>query len=127
MAIGAGVLHVEGLVSNETQARTACEITIYEGGVELQKLQPKVYGALDLPIHAWKVTISGEEGDYAGIELFGEEMDMDRVIADVAATWRAAGIRVNLAATEAIHCRSTTTPTSPGRSSRRCSATTGSR
>jgi hypothetical protein len=102
-AIGAGVLHVKGLASNETQARAACEITIYEGGVELQKLQPKVYSALDLPIHAWKVTISGEEGDDAGIELFGEEMDMDRVIADVAATWRAAGINVTLAATETIH------------------------
>ncbi len=96
-------LFVQGVTSNEELAKSACEVTLLENEAELGKLQPKVYGGLDLGIHAWKVTLGAQAGDYAGIPVYGEELDMQAVISDVAATWRAAGIRINLAETTALH------------------------
>jgi hypothetical protein len=103
--IANGALYVKGVASNEVLAQTGCEITITENNVELQKLQPKVYDKLDLPIHAWKVTLSGEDEDFQGIQICGEDMDLDRVMDDVAATWRTAGINVQLAEVTELHLK----------------------
>lgn len=113
---GPGRLYLRGtaatLTDEATDTHTACEVEVWQAGSRIARIIPRVRPPLPLNLRIWKVSVQpvdpeaydpdADPGPYRGIPTYGVELDVGRVLADVAAYWRPAGIVTRPAAVEPL-------------------------
>lgn len=82
---------------DESGGHHECRIEISQNNERVGFVEPLVYEPLPLKVRIWKFSASPEETDsYQGLTVYGTEVDIDRVMEDVAAYWRPAGLAITV-------------------------------
>jgi hypothetical protein len=95
------LLYLHGLAATAPGQDARIEVT---QGAETMHIDPLVRDGMDLHLRVWKFSVSAVDpdnldlaahhGPYQPIQVCGQDLDAARVVADVAASWRPAGIIV---------------------------------
>jgi hypothetical protein len=105
------LLHVRGgrtTVTGPDDAHGDCRIELRQDGAPIGSVVPRVHDPLDLKVRLWLYDVAvpdpwlpGGPATVRPLSVYGEEVDVRRLMTDVTAYWRPAGINVVLAGVNA--------------------------
>ncbi|HSV66177.1 MAG TPA: hypothetical protein VLJ59_09775 [Mycobacteriales bacterium] len=113
---GSGLLYLRGaaatLSDESSDAHVPCNVEVWQASSLVARITPRVRDSLPVAVRIWQCSVSpvdpdafdpdADPGPYQGITVHGAELDTARVLNDVAAYWRPAGIEVRAAATKPL-------------------------